>query len=75
MTATLMKHCKLTVDEYIRSWAQDPYEPDYAGVDRSVLRFVSDDRIYDEQFPDHPLPKVRHVLALLSANIQLDGAP
>ena len=75
VTAILMKQGKLTIDEYRRSWAQDPYEPAYAGLDRSVLRFVSDDRIYDEQFPDHPLAKVRHVLALLPANVQLDGAP
>ena len=72
VTATLMQQGKLTVEEYKRSWAQDPYEPSYAGVDRSVLRFVSDDEIYDEHFPNHPLTKVRHLLAILPANIQLD---
>jgi len=72
VTATLMEQGKLTVEEYRRSWAQDPYEPPYAGVDRSVLRFASDDEIYDEQFPDHPLTKVRHLLAILPGNIQLD---
>lgn len=72
VTATLMEEGKLTLEEYKRSWAQDPYDPAYSGVDRSVLRFVSDDKGYDEQFPTHPLTKVRHVLAILPGNIQLD---
>ena len=74
VTATLVEQGKLTLEEYRRSWAQDPYEPAYAGVDPSVLRSVSDDKVYDEQFPDHPLTKVRRVLSMLPANIQLDCA-
>jgi len=72
VTATLMEQGRLTLEEYRRSWAQDPYEPAYAGVDRRVLRFVSDDEVYDEQFPAHPLTKVRHVLAILPGSIRLD---
>ena len=72
VTATLMEQGRLTLEEYRRSWAQDPYEPAYAGVDRRVLRFVSDDEVYDEQFPAHPLTKVRHVLAILPGSIRRD---
>ena len=46
-------------EDYERFWAQDPYDPDYQALDRSVLRFLSDDEKYDAQFPDHPLSRVR----------------
>jgi hypothetical protein len=69
ITAELMKSGELTVERYQRSWAQDPYDPTYHGVDRSVLRFLSDDRRYDAQFPGHPLSKVRRVLAELPAAV------
>ncbi len=72
VTASLMNAGKLTLDGYRRSWAQDPYEPAYQGVDRSVLRFMSDDESYDEQFPHHPLSKVRRALAALPAPMQFD---
>jgi hypothetical protein len=72
VTANLMKAGKLTLDGYRRSWAQDPYDPAYQGVDRSVLRFMSDDESYDEQFPHHPLSKVRHVLRALPTAMQFD---
>jgi hypothetical protein len=65
ITAELMNAGALTIASYQQSWAQDPYDPAYTGVDRSVLRFMSDDRKYDERFPAHPLSKVRRVLAVL----------
>jgi hypothetical protein len=69
ITAELFNAGKLTIEEYQRSWAQDPYDPTYHGVDRSVLRFVSDDERYDERFPEHPLSKVRHVLTTLRCSV------
>jgi hypothetical protein len=72
VTSNLMSSGKLTLDGYERSWAQDPYDPAYRGVDRSVLRFMSDDESYDAQFPKHPLSKVRRVLAALSDGAQYD---
>lgn len=72
VTAALMNAGKLTLDEYRRSWAQDPYDPAYPGVDRSVLRFMSDDAIYDGQFPHHASSKVRRVLSTLPAAMQSD---
>jgi hypothetical protein len=72
VTADLMNAGKLTVDAYRRSWAQDPYDPAYQGVDRSVLRFISDDESYDQQFPHHPLSKVRRVLRALPTAMRFD---
>jgi hypothetical protein len=72
VTANLMKAGKLTPDDYKHRWAQDPYEPTFCGVDRSVLRLMSDDKIYDEKFSRHPLSKVRYVLASLPNSVQWD---
>lgn len=69
VTATLINEGKLRPEEYELRWAQDPYEPAYRSVDRSVLRFMSDDESYDEQFPQHPLSKVRRILAALPSNV------
>ena len=71
VTAELINAGELTLHDYERSWAQDPYEASYRGVDRSVLRFVSDDECYDERFPEHPLSRVRRILATLPASVQI----
>ena len=73
ITAELMNNGELTIEDYERSWAQDPYDATYRGVDRSVLRFVSDDERYDERFPDHPLSTVRRVLAALPSSVQVES--
>ena len=73
VTASLLKAGKLRLEDYERCWFQDPYEPAYKGVDRIVLHSISDDETYDEQFPWHPLSKVRHVLALLPSAVQFDS--
>jgi|SRR5579864_284939 len=72
VTSNLMSSGKLTLDGYEQAWAQDPYDPAYHGVDRSVLRFMSDDESYDAQFPSHPLSKVRRALAALPDGAQYD---
>jgi hypothetical protein len=71
VTAELVNAGKMTMEGYERSWAQDPYDPGYSGVDRSVLRFVSDDERYDPKFPQHPLSRVRHLLAALPGAVQV----
>jgi hypothetical protein len=73
VTATLMNEGKLRPEEYELRWGQDPYDPAYRGVDRSVLRFMSDDESYDQQFPQHPLSKVRRMLATLSRHVEYDS--
>jgi hypothetical protein len=65
VTAELFDQGRLDIKEYERSFARDPYDPGYDGVDRGVLRFISDDQVYDSRFPDHPLSKVRHLLVVL----------
>lgn len=72
VTATLLNEGKLQPQEYELRWAQDPYEPTYRKVDRSVLRSMSDDESYDAQFPVHPLSKVRRTLALLPSSVKYD---
>jgi len=77
ITAQLMEAGQLTIEDYQRSWAQDPYDPPCHRVERRVLRFVSDDQRFDPQFPHHPLSKVRHVLATLprAMRIEVDARP
>jgi len=70
ITSELFNAGHMTIADYEQSWAKDPYDSEYHGVDRSVLRFVSDDESYDERFPDHPLTKVRQVLAALPTAIE-----
>lgn len=73
VAANLMNEGKLKPEEYELRWAQDPYEPAYRKVDKSVLRFMSDDESYDEQFPQHPLSKVRRILAALPSNVEYNS--
>jgi serine/threonine protein kinase len=67
VAADLLNSFAVTAEEYDRCWAQDPYEPAYAGVNQSVLRCMSDDVIYDERFPGHPLSTVRKALHAIPA--------
>jgi hypothetical protein len=73
VTSTLLRAGKLLPDEYEQRWGQDPYEPSYRDADRSLLRFMSDDDSYDQQFPQHPLSKVRRTLATLAKHAEYDS--
>jgi hypothetical protein len=75
VTAQLMTAGTLTIRTYEESWAQDPYDPAYSGVDRSVLRFVSDDACYDGLFPAHPLSNIRAILAALPDGVKIEPGP
>jgi hypothetical protein len=72
VTAQLISEGKLAPKDYERRWSGDPYDPNYSRVDRSVLRFMSDDESYDAQFPQHPLSKVRQLLASLPNHVTYD---
>ena len=74
VTTQLMNDGGLTIEGYQQSWAQDPYDPTYSGVERRGLRFVFDDESYDEQFPDHPLSKVRSVSAELRSAPRIESS-
>ncbi|MFL6313158.1 MAG: hypothetical protein ACJ71W_13735 [Terriglobales bacterium] len=71
ITGELFESGTYTIKDYQDSFAHDPYDPSYLGVDRSVLRFVSDDEKYDERFPNHPLTRVRQILAALPESVVL----
>lgn len=71
VTSSLLSQGRLTPELYEESWACDPYDPLYRGVDRSTLRYMSDDASYDTHFPTHPLSKVRQVLRQLSRESDL----
>jgi hypothetical protein len=75
ITAEMLTAGTLTPENYISSWAQDPYDRNYRGVDGSVLRFLSDDECYDQRFPDHPLSRVRRILSILPNSVQVTSAP
>jgi hypothetical protein len=64
-----------TVERYEESWAQDPYDPAYSGADRSTLRFVSDDACYDSLFPEHPMSRIRAILAALPDAVEIQRGP
>lgn len=55
----------------MKGWAQDPYFPDYDGP---CLKNRSEDRVYDSDFPDHPLSKVRNHLDLLLKTVVLENS-
>lgn len=73
VTTELMNAGKMTWQDYERKWAHDPYDPDYRSVDRSVLRFLSDDESFDERFPGHPLSKIRRLLTKLPNSVQIES--
>ncbi len=72
VTSELIQTGKLKVEDYERTWCQDPYDASFCEVDRSVLRSISDDPSYDSEFPDHPLSRVRQTLSELPDRFQLD---
>jgi hypothetical protein len=65
VTTRLLDDGTLTMESYEASWAKDPYDPNYSGVERSTLRYMSDGPEYDAEFPHHPLSKVRRELGRL----------
>jgi len=74
ITAELMDTGKLTMQDYKRFWAQDPTIPVTAEL--TVTFFASSPMTssYDERFPEHPLSKVRRVLATLPESVVESGA-
>lgn len=49
-------------------WDADPYDANFVGP---VMRNLSEDEKYDEQFPQHPLSRARRVLEHLQATLRL----
>ncbi len=53
---------------YIEGWFTDPYDPKYKG---KVLCSVSDNAKYDEEFPVHPLSRLRSTLKMVHESLQV----
>lgn len=54
--AIYQKTTGLSMDEVMKTWSRDPYDPDYR---KGFLMNQSEVPELDEQFPDHPLSKAR----------------
>jgi len=50
---------KITQAGRLEGWMQDPYDPEWVG---RLARNRAEDERFDEEFPDHPLSRVRSVL-------------
>jgi hypothetical protein len=55
----------------MNEWAKDPYDPEWGGP---LLRNQSDDVRWDDQFPQHPLTKVRRTLDHVARTVSLSPA-
>lgn len=49
------------------NWFSDPYNDDFAG---GVLMNKSEQDLYDEEFPDHPLSRARQLLEQIEQGLQ-----
>ena len=74
ITAEMFNDGRLTVEQYQRTWAADPYEPFLAGVDRRACGTSQTTSNSTREFPDHPLSRVRVVLRELLTNVFADPA-
>jgi hypothetical protein len=52
---------------YVEGWFVDPYDAKYRGT---VLRSVTDSEEYDQEFPDHPLARLRSTLRTVRESLQ-----
>ena len=73
----LMASGQVTVtDDGVEGWAKDPYQANFKG---GLLMNLSEDKKYDERFPDHPLTLVRKELDFMEKHLifhpDLGGVP
>jgi hypothetical protein len=65
ISSELLNSGTLTREQFDRVWFAEPAGSGPGSADPSVRRFISDDESYDTRFPEHPLSKVRRVLAAI----------
>lgn len=58
----------LLSDGKIQGWMQDPYD---SSIKAPLMRNRSEISEYDEQFPDHPLSRVRHLLEHIQKTMKI----
>lgn len=69
----LMNSSQVSIDAesgQIISWSQDPYEPSFKGP---ALANKAEAPEYDLEFPDHPLSRLRRLLAETKTRLQPDA--
>jgi hypothetical protein len=52
---------------YLEGWFADPYDPRYRGIN---LRSIADNEEYDDEFPNHPLSRLRSTLKTVRDSLQ-----
>lgn len=50
-------------------WTQDPYDP---AIKTKIMRNLSDDEIYDKDFPEHPLSRLRSIMKQFQETVKID---
>ena len=64
----LMQEGKINVGKNgVEGWMQDPYDVNFKN---NCLRNQSDDAIYDDSFPEHPLTQSRKLIAKIQEAIE-----
>jgi hypothetical protein len=51
----------------LQGWFMDPYDPKYKG---EVIRSITDNEEYDEEFPNHPLSRLRSTLKTVRESLR-----
>ncbi len=54
----------------VEGWSQDPYD---ASATAPLMRNRSEDEKYDEQFPDHPLSRLRRILGRIQDSLRISS--
>lgn len=54
-------------DNGLEGWFVDPYDPDLTPADGYLLANLSEDRVHDDRFPEHPLSQARLLVDALVA--------
>jgi hypothetical protein len=69
---SMMQSGEVEMDEarHVRGWSQDPYD---ASASAQLMRNRSEDEKYDEQFPDHPLSRLRRILAQIEKSLRISS--
>lgn len=69
----LRKEEKIKINEKdgtISGWSQDPYDANYNAKAKIMLN-ISEDKKYDQQFPRHPLSRLRAIFDQIQPSIKL----
>ena len=68
----MMQSGEVEMDEagHVKGWSQDPYD---ASASAQLMRNRSEDEKYDEQFPDHPLSRLRRILGQIRKSLRISS--